>query len=674
MARGVGTAIDACKSTAKNCVQSACGSGSLAACYGSALDGNSAIKIEQIPTIGPKCTGLINADQNCLDLLVDKDDGPSSAIWEKVWGTVSDGYVGSFGLVGQLNTQLAQMFNETAVKNLRKQCQGEAEACVRRECGDKFTTCYINDKWLSADNGAGSSTFTDGVASATDNAAGGFDQSMARKLCALPVKKSETCQSYFDIQYAKTAKNGTSDSWGTSFSVGSNWNSAATPVDMTCSVSENYQQDTMNEDGTMALDQQQTQKQSLCGRQETNILNDLIADISATARAQLTKEQNILKNACENHRSGSSLGATYMWAKKPGMNDDMMENYAAFGLEGSQPPTADLWGAFCQVKVDIVSTDSEIQALWEGSKASHMSAYFSLGDAVMCGSWMKQSDLDKIGDHLKAKAAEKAEAERSWASQHAGLIAGLLGGVAGAVGGGFAGNMIGKKVAEKEDNKAKASMSAEEKEKQLNKISECINVVDSNLSIMNAAAKAAATDGAAATGSYGWVYLNDSSKDCRFGGVAHLDGANTTISIFKVKEESVSLDNGKSLTSSCGNNCPTDTNYGNSEVRFDSSNNGAKAKLEKARAAIEKYQPGDEDEKSNAAGIGTAIGAGVGGLALGIGAGVMANSIADRSFEIQKLKAGDEAVAAWFNTVGSKIQCKVGGKAVGSYGDMIELK
>ncbi|MDR1072001.1 MAG: hypothetical protein LBL21_05155, partial [Rickettsiales bacterium] len=37
MARGVGTAIDACKSTAKNCVQSACGSGSLAACYGSAL-------------------------------------------------------------------------------------------------------------------------------------------------------------------------------------------------------------------------------------------------------------------------------------------------------------------------------------------------------------------------------------------------------------------------------------------------------------------------------------------------------------------------------------------------------------------------------------------------------------------------------------------------------------
>jgi hypothetical protein len=71
---------------------------------------------------------------------------------------------------------------------------------------------------------------------------------------------------------------------------------------------------------------------------------------------------------------------------------------------------------------------------------------------------------------------------------------------------------------------------------------------------------------------------------------------------------------------------------------------------------------------------GTIIGGTVGAAALGIGGGLMAKSIADKSHELKKRAAEDAAVAAWFNTVGSKIKCVVGGKVVGSYGDMIELK
>ncbi|MDR3208782.1 MAG: hypothetical protein LBT45_02945 [Rickettsiales bacterium] len=669
MARGVGTAIDACKSTAKNCVQSACGSGSLAACYGSALDGSNAISIEQIATIGPKCTGIINADQNCLDLLVDKDEGPSAAIWEKVWGTQADGYVGAFGLVGQLNTQLAQMFNETAVKNLRKQCQNEAEACVRRECGDKFTSCYINDKWLTNNDGGASATYgtslmNNGIANATSNSAGGFDEVMARSLCMIPVKKSETCQSFFDIQYAKSAKNGTSDSWGTSFSVGSTWNSAG--ADTSCTVTENYQQTVENPDETVTMQDAERQKMAKCSKQELTIFNDLIADIGQTARAQLTKEQNTLKNQCENHRNAASIGKTYIWVKKPGINDGILDNYSNDGLLSSQDPTADLWGAFCQVQVDVYSDDQKIQQLFEdSSRSTRMSAYFSLGDAIMCGSWLKQSDLDKIEAYIKVEAYEKADNERSWASQNAGLIAGLIGGVAGAVGGGFVGNKIGGMIADNREEKPEYTDDQIAAYK--NALRNCREEFEKGEKI--------ARDNK-------WK-VDGNSNLCYFDGVKGIQGAETPIIIYNIEKgddyEKLSVPNGDTDIKFTGsqNACVITANLNTPKRADDCSTQtgGVKGLLDAAEEALRKYEkPDAEKDKAKTKAIATGIGAGVGGLALGLGAGFMTKSIADRSFEVEKLKAGDAAVAAWFNIVGSKIKCKVGGKTVGSYGDVVELK
>jgi hypothetical protein len=172
----------------------------------------------------------------------------------------------------------------------------------------------------------------------------------------------------------------------------------------------------------------------------------------------------------------------------------------------------------------------------------------------------------------------------------------------------------------------------------------------------------------------GWKDASGDEASCRFDGVANLDGANAMIAIYGIKAVKGDKDTGKLICKDgSSDNCQgkTDIASGN-EVKFEDSG-GAIAKLQKARDKIEAHDTGG-DNSSSAKGWGTLIGAVGGGAALGLGAGFMAQHFADSSFELEKLKAGDEAVKAWFDTVGSKIKCKVGGQDRGRYGDMVDLK
>jgi hypothetical protein len=70
----------------------------------------------------------------------------------------------------------------------------------------------------------------------------------------------------------------------------------------------------------------------------------------------------------------------------------------------------------------------------------------------------------------------------------------------------------------------------------------------------------------------------------------------------------------------------------------------------------------------------TAGGAILGAGIVGFGASKITQSVTERNFELSALKSGDAAVTAWVENALSSIQCTVGGKVVGSYGDTITLK
>jgi hypothetical protein len=598
-------------------------------------------------------------------------------MWTEVWGTGSGSAfsdTGKFGLVGKLNTELAAMFNETTVKALFMQCRNEAESCVRRECGTGYKNCYINDNnkaltdlWSGYGTTTGSAS-SPGFLSATAQAAGGFDDVMARDLCLIPVKRSESCNAYFDIEYAKANKANFSSAgaWGalsgalranpsTSWSEasGSGWSTSADGKSQTqtvyaCSALKNYtftetqsrQKDcaasgitigACKDGGTTCTDaadkyteadcawgswnesssfsditgkgnniqnaRQEREMNSRCAAEETSLFANLTADIAATARAQLTKEQNIVKNRCEAHRGQSSMNSTYLWAKRPDMSAttglmtgftllqagagpnnsegeptdkaitqsrNYAEQYATFGLQDKRQPTgtADLFGAFCQVEVRMTSSDRAIKRFLEGEKmeitifkddfnqanngkngfeqfwanlensfnkkselektekslASSPVAYFALGDAIMCGSWLRERDIDILGEYVAGEELKKGEASRDWASKNAGWIGAAI----GAIGGGIGGGLLANKLAKDSDARAlrdNPMCDPDIIQKSREKVVECQAVVRNNLAIMRA------------DPTKHWTASNDK---CVYDGVKGLNGADKSIIVYKL--------------------------------------------------------------------------------------------------------------------------------------------
>lgn len=681
LAHGIGSAITSCKNATSDCVKTACGSGSLAACYGMALDGG-AININNTKLgeiIEYRCSGQIVNNQSCKDLLVDKGtSGSVTDVWKNVWGdrtanAGTDAYNGKFGLVGQLNNELSYMFSEAIIRDMFTQCRDESEACVRRECGSGFTNCYINDQHLTsssamaANSNYGSVEISNGIASATANAAGGFDEVMARNLCIIPIKRSLACQNYFDIEYAKNPPVGQAYSWagawgGLSGAVGSSsggWSTTAitqgTKTTEACSASKTYTRTVQS--GCDASGENCTATDSIdiiagsaaaqnCATQEAAIFGELIADVAATATAKLTLEQNKLKNQCESRRGQMASADNFIWAERPSTIPD---DYSIKGLGSNTVTTGtpNLWGAFCQVKVSIMSTDPHIS-----EKLSKTSAYFSLGDAVMCGSWITQSDLNNITASIKAGVSVDDTAEKN-----AWWIAGAAGALLGAVGGGVLGNKIGTEL---DDNKnaAKDNIDMDEIKGQLAALDKCADVATGLLT---------SVQGISENNCYKMVA--DTQNGCKYLGVA---GVNSdAITLGKVEAAECS----QGLTQKKNGSCD-DISWSNYKKLECTGGSGLLDKIAKARQDLLKAQSDAVTGVESKAGRnwGTAIGA-IGGAALGGAAtGLLAHNVARIEREVRQKRAKDAAVAEWFENVGSKIQCAIGGKPVGYYGDVIEIK
>jgi hypothetical protein len=771
-------------------------------------------------------------------------------MWTEVWGTGSGSAfsdTGKFGLVGKLNTELAAMFNETTVKALRRQCQNEAESCVKRECGAGYRSCYINDPWKS-------------LSTATANAAGGFDADMARSLCMIPVKRSETCEAYFDIELAETLKNGKSDSWGSGFSTRAMWAGAGASGDAINTSAPNastqaaadlyftarnssyekesamaaacsadaasadctaktaaYDTAKADEDSkysslrSTAQNNDQTIRNALSVSENAlNLFTNLIADVSAAARAQLTKEQNAVKNRCEQHRGQSSFNNTYLWAEKPsttGADNSLATNLSAgntnmtfadtypimgLGDRAAKVGTAKLWGAFCQVEVRLTSTDRDIKrflegdtldvkevrgsngnegsavgssAFWENfggiftgasslvpadckngdekgtcTLKSKPNAYFSLGDAIMCGSWLKESDIDVLGQRVATVELEKGEASRDWISKNAGWIGGAIGAIGGGIGGGILANNLAKKADEKslKENPACQQENLIAKQEEL---TACLRAVESKDYISRGgsnlckfsgisgvkgaeksilldegtaanddakkyadkaseyadkiitAAKAVQYDSADIASAPANADTDDAKKDARKTYFTGLGGAikNTWNVVRPDSDKNIAKKIGNALDRMIftgvnriavakdvlGNPGLKDILIGAADVPT-SSKDAVVKELNEALAAVGKLIGQDkrdekcsdyEDGTAGRTALGAAGGALIGGAVLGIGT----QAVVDSAFRVQQQKNGDAKMRAWFESVGSKIQCIIGGEVVGSYGDLIRL-
>jgi hypothetical protein len=115
---------------------------------------------------------------------------------------------------------------------------------------------------------------------------------------------------------------------------------------------------------------------------------------------------------------------------------------------------------------------------------------------------------------------------------------------------------------------------------------------------------------------------------------------------------------------------------GTDEVEF-VAKDGIGAQLDAMQKAMDDYEAkanADPDKGNWWKDWGATTAGAIGGAAVGLGAGLLTDSITKRSRELKELQAQDDAVKAWFDNVGSKIQCTVGGKVIGAYGDLIELK
>jgi hypothetical protein len=448
-----------------------------------------------------------------------------------------------------------------------------------------------------------------------------------------------------------------------------------------------------------------------CAAQEDDIFKEVMARVAGEARGKLTQMKLDKKNACEKHKGQNSFENVYMWVPKDkvvipndyaeyglvmaeidpddnysGTYKELMNKFRGFSpLSTKVQATKDLWGAFCMVEVGLKSGDAKISEMFEKGKVkykkvveetygpdegvhgknlkaftmifsggqnakvtdkeedatftSNRLAYFALGDSVMCGSWIDRADLESIERVIRNEAAvaEFNKTSNDWWNNHGAQIAGILGAAGGAVGGGFAGKAIGGFFGDNFNSDTNEVLVAQGSLAGVKgAVSTARGVIGSKESSC-----AGAADGVMQK------YIENINSPVTHNGLSGISG---TINVYSYTKQTNC--SGPGMT------------WNDVASRLDS--------VEGEIRKIENAKPTDA-ANSKAKARGTWIGAAAGGLGGGLLAGGITQSAINEANRMRELKAGDAAVKAWFDNVGSKIQCTVGGRVVGSYGDIITL-
>lgn len=450
---------DKCVETIMACAMRSCGSGLGSACYKKVFGTNRDMKqsISGDNTyieIQTGCEAIVNTDTNCqYAAAVSAKDGKyaytynDTSAFTKLFpkqSTKSD----PLGAVERLNAALSENYNDAAIAELKKKCKNTAVSCIRSLCGTDFTKCYRNrtdvmtDTYSTADasgsmsgRGSGSSNtnfIDEGFAKSMNKVGGVLDFTIVRGLCINTVKEASACDEHLKLEaYSLDADNGEKSVWGGSSvrdawvdAVKTGYNTKVTldkeAVLIGCRVSDTKngvcdesivaECDTVDDKGCVYdKEEYQAQKEYQLSMAANTLFQEVLGDLELEAQAKynakLTQEQNMCMAANNGGIMGrKDIASTYMWVKL--RSNRVPKNYSVNGLKSNEfVASNDLYGSFCRARVTIQSDDPDLQRyLQEGNNAKNWStAYFAVGDVFTCGSWIPQSDLEKLAETVAAK-------------------------------------------------------------------------------------------------------------------------------------------------------------------------------------------------------------------------------------------------------------------------------
>ncbi len=711
-------AKDKCAATIQSCAMRACGEGVGAVCYtsvygtGGAKTINTGTPLEEIKT---GCADLVNTDPNCIYAALNANNTgisgytadymyANATAFETLFPAATDGETTSdpIGAVAQLNATLATSYNAAAIADMRKQCQNVATSCVRSLCGTDYMNCYRSrtDVYSNLTNtGDEGSAFDKSM-----NKVGGvLDYTIVLGLCLDTIKNADICEEHLAIERARYKKNdGTTDSWGDATSVRGGWIDAgsATKVDIEkdtvpetdangnkiCTPKDNNNTlqgpcGTVDENGNYfsepVMIEYTTYVQSQAAQ---SLFKDLIYDLEKEAQAKynakLTREQQM----CMSNNNGglmgkSDLGGAYMWVKL--RNNKVPNDYTVNGLgENHFVASNDLYGSFCRMRVTLQSDDKDIQDAMRDAKWT--TAYFAVGDAFTCGSWIPSDALEKIGNRVGCRNAggvwdgsscnvtENQERVRRWAT--------ALGAVGLGTGGFFAGDAInqaaglgGLVVGKKKQNisddcgdLAAQAKAASDKIAGVEKPDEKLNVGDVDAIVMLTSKAVSAANSGKINGANAANALASSLK--------------TKADAFKKVKNAVLKNQrgGNDTLYDCSGNDAEKTGDAiceDGDVVSAAEDVVSAAKTlsnnlgQLATNCDDKY---DSEKGKNwiAPAIGTAVGATAGGLIL--------NYAVRDAQEAKLTEAQKAAYDEWMKTVGEHIQCYIGSEEAGTYGTVVQ--
>ena len=431
-----------CIDTISSCAMRSCGSGIGSVCYKQSRSADGSVNLTKSPKsyqeVKSACRAIVDTDANCqYAAVLSKGDlyagymNEENSVFTTLYPADATGD-DPIGVVASLNATLATSYNDAAIENMKKQCQTVALGCVKSLCGKDYENCYRNRTDIVA------GTYNTGSAKLdrSMNKMGGImDYNIVIGLCMDTVKNASICEEHLKVAAADWRVSQDNDSWDTG-TVRAGWlganttqiNKNANDVLIACAISSQEAQmkdncvaydraepindscnGVMDEDGCLYTEPvYQSNAEFVLENAGKTLFQELLADVEREAQAKynakLTKEQNIcLAQNNGGIRGSSDNGSTFMWVKLK--NNKIPKNYNMKGLTTNQfMASNDLYGSFCRARITVTSDDKIIQENL-GDKAT---AYFAVGDAFTCGSWIDQKTLNKITDAVATEARKKA--------------------------------------------------------------------------------------------------------------------------------------------------------------------------------------------------------------------------------------------------------------------------
>ena len=657
-----------CTDTIKSCAMRVCGGGVGSACYAAVFGGadksiNGSNTYNEIKT---GCAAIVNTDTYCKYAAANPNSTGAfkySYINRDAFDILFPEYDGGagidvIGVVASLNSALATNYSDAAIAQLKKQCQSLASSCVKSMCGSDYTNCYrTRTDVASSLTNSGNSAFD-----ASMNKVGGvLDYTIILGLCLDTVKNASSCEEHLAIEANKIKMSGAgTSSWGSAGSVREGWIDAGAATKVT---GTEEQVDLTDAYGNR-LCRTKSGEECVCdtvsdingepcdipekidittyvqNQAASTLFRDLIYDIEKEAQAKYNAKLTAEQQMCMAGNAGGIMGtrdtgSTFMWVKLNG--NRVPKDYAVNGLKQTAfKASNDLYGSFCRLRVTLQSDDKKIQTAM--SNKSWNTAYFAVGDAFTCGSWIPESALAELAKAAADDATSSLSADqnrvRIWTT------------ILGSLGGGVGGFALGENIRTGKTLGGLTGLKPETQEAQRKQAAkQCMSVANTMNTFGSDACYTRSSSGSKCACAQASLYsVRQMIQNARNAGVYEADLARL-IALRNSVEDGIS----KAKTEG---QCP-DLSSLDDEI-----SKVAKLCQQSANETI------SNDGKR---GWITAVSS----VALSAAGGFLVRR-ATRDIQESELTAAQKAAYEdWMNKVGQHITCYIGGDEAGSYGDMI---